>query len=477
MTPDSHTVYVGTSGDRSEQLRTGNTTAVLTVIDGSTFRVLRTQPIGSATGSSLRQIRSMAFDSLARAVYVASSQGDSQALIALTGRTYESAAGTMLFDDPGDVAVDSATHRIYVSGPNTGRVSLLDGTSPQSMVQDDFRRPFFIDTGPQPMGMAIDPSSQIVYVANSGNGTVSAIDESSNTVVSVTPIGGRPWDITVDPTTHAVYVTNQDSDTVTVLDGIPPSPLVPHDERYFEQTNFRVDDDHIWDFFTHRGGVTTFGYPTSRTFVFEGFKVQFFQRRIVQLDQAGQPRLLNMLDAGLLPYNSFSFSVFPSISTELARSTPPPTDAGATLAFVKNHAPDTLGNVPVNFYQTFSRTVPASVAFPNGGGNANLLAGFGLEMWGLPTSQPAVDPNNNNFIYLRWQRGIMMYDSACSCTQGVLLADYLKSVITGQDVPQDLAAEAKDSPLFRQYNSTKPHWVRDAHALPDTDLTNAFTPQ
>jgi hypothetical protein len=51
-----------------------------------------------------------------------------------------------------------------------------------------------------------------------------------------------------------------------------PNPSTPRDSRYFAQTGFRVDDDTLWNYFTVRGGVNTFGYPTSREFQFQGFR-------------------------------------------------------------------------------------------------------------------------------------------------------------------------------------------------------------
>ena len=48
----------------------------------------------------------------------------------------------------------------------------------------------------------------------------------------------------------------------------------------------------------------------------------------------------------------------------------------------------------------------------------------------IPTSRPMHDPNNPGFIYQRFQRGIMHYDKGCGCTQGLLLADYVKALIT-----------------------------------------------
>ena len=77
-----------------------------------------------------------------------------------------------------------------------------------------------------------------------------------------------------------------------------------------------------------------------------------------------------------------------------------------------------------------------------------MLGLLALEVWGAPTSKPAYDPANRNFIYQRFQRGIMHYDKACGCTQGLLLADYLKALLTGEGLPADLATQAASSPLL-----------------------------
>jgi Protein of unknown function (DUF4232) len=257
---------------------------------------------------------------------------------------------------------------------------------------------------------------------------------------------------------------------------VAPPPPPAADPRYFPQTGFRIDNDVIWDYFNHRGGVATFGYPVSRAFLLQGFRVQFFQRRIVQLDQNGQARLLNLLDAGLMPYASFNYAAFPAYDAGLVGSAPSPADPIATLAFVRAHAPDAWNGLPVHFYQTFLDTVSSAAAFPNGG-DAGLLPGMDLELWGLPTSNPAYDPSNHNFVYLRFQRGIMHYDAGCACTQAVLLADYLKTILTGQNLPADLVQEAQGSIFYRQYDPSQPHWVHDPGRLPNTDLTNAFTAQ
>ncbi|HEY3079235.1 MAG TPA: hypothetical protein VGM69_04950 [Chloroflexota bacterium] len=258
---------------------------------------------------------------------------------------------------------------------------------------------------------------------------------------------------------------------LTVVAGTPPE-----DGRYFPQTGFRIDDDTVWDYFQRRGGVPTFGYPVSRTFLFRGVPVQFFQRRVVEIGPDGNPRQANLLDSELMPYTRINGATFPAADPALIAGAPPATDPVATLQFVQAHAVDVWRNRPVNFRLTFLNTVTYPTAFPRGGGHPNLLPGINLEMWGVPTSDPAYDPNNQGFVYQRWQRGIMHRDAGCDCTQGILLADYLKSIITGRNLPADLDRATRDSRLRDQYQPGSRRWMRDPDLLPGTDLTNAFTP-
>jgi N-acetylmuramoyl-L-alanine amidase len=120
------------------------------------------------------------------------------------------------------------------------------------------------------------------------------------------------------------------------------------------------------------------------------------------------------------------------------------------LQFVRDMAPDTWDGEPVNFARTFFSTVRLDEAYPNGvpDDGETLLPYFNLEIWGLPTSRPMREPTNPNFIYQRFQRGIMHYDKNCGCTQGLLLADYFKAILTRQNLPGDLAEQARGNPLL-----------------------------
>jgi hypothetical protein len=292
-------------------------------------------------------------------------------------------------------------------------------------------------------------------------------------VATATPT--RPSTVTPSPSTGPTAHTTA---TPAPVSSPPPAPA-PNDERTFPQTGYRIADDAFWTYFQRRGGVQTFGYPVSDSFNLLGSRVQLFQRLVMQLRPDGGIGTLNLLDAGLLPYTAINGSTFPASDPDLIGQTPSPNDPtylASVIQFVQQNAPDTFDGHQVNFGQTFFSTVPASMAFPDGvpDNGTTLLAGFDLEMWGLPTSRPTYDPANKNFIYLRFQRGIMHYDAGCDCTHGLLLADYLKALLLNQSVPDDLASEARASPLLAEWAPSLPNAVARPAELGASDLTNAF---
>jgi len=254
---------------------------------------------------------------------------------------------------------------------------------------------------------------------------------------------------------------------------------MPNDARFFAQTGYRVGEDAFWTYFQARGGVRSFGYPVSNVFQMYGMKVQIFQRQILQLQPDGGVQTMNILDDGLLPYTRMNGSTFPAPDPSVI-SQSPKTDApdylSKALDFVRATAPDSFDGQPVNFQKTFFSSVSVIDAYPNGppDGGADLVPYFNLEIWGLPTSKPAHDPNNPDFIYQRFQRGIMHFDKSCGCTQGLLLADYVKALLTGKNLPGDLADQAKSSKLANQFKPGSPQALARPGDLPGTDLSTAF---
>jgi hypothetical protein len=243
---------------------------------------------------------------------------------------------------------------------------------------------------------------------------------------------------------------------------LAPPPPVAHDERYFAETGYRIDDDGIWSYFLARGRVAVFGFPVSRSFVLLGCRVQIFQRQVAQNCAGHDVGLMNLLDPDVFPYDRVNGSQLPPPDPALKAETPAvgsPGYAAAIVDFVRSNSPDTFESLAVGFGQTFF-------------GSANPL--ISLEVWGAPISLPRRDPSNANFVYQRFQRGVMHFDATTGRTQPLLLADYLKAILRGRDLPEDLAAAARGSKYFGQYCPKAERWVCRPNELPATDLTFAF---
>jgi hypothetical protein len=194
--------------------------------------------------------------------------------------------------------------------------------------------------------------------------------------------------------------------------------------------------------------------------------VQIFQRSIMQ--QCGDNAavaLLNLLDPDLFPYTMVNGSTFPPADDAIKARTPIPGTPGydqAIIQFVNDTAPNTFDGLPVAFADTFNDT-------------------GGLEIWGAPISNPAYDPANHQFVYQRFQRGIMHF-AVGQGTRGILLADFLKSIMLGPtlaskygaNLPADLNAQAQGSNKYSQYCPGQAGWLCRPADLPGTDLTYAF---
>jgi hypothetical protein len=307
---------------------------------------------------------------------------------------------------------------------------------------------------------------------------------------------GRTSEITAQDGLYQVYLDAARTDTdprdasLTLVGGHPwliveslgnnPRPSQPPkvaDGLFFKESGFAVANPKFADFYKLHGGKDTFGYPISREFDLLGAPAQIFQRHILQVTPDGGVQALNLLDEGLLPYTRINNSVFPGPDPNVKSRAPSPADpayASKIVRFVEEQAPNTWQGQPVNFGQTFANTVTCAEAFGDGDCQSDLLALLNLEIWGAPISAPAADPGNSSFIYQRFQRGIMHYDAACRCTQGLLFGEYLKAIITGQGLPPDLDEQAKGSPYYRQYDQARVHGLTRPLDLPRSNFKDAF---
>ncbi len=247
------------------------------------------------------------------------------------------------------------------------------------------------------------------------------------------------------------------------------------DPRHFPQTDFRIGNDAIWEYFQSRGGVDTFGYPVGNTFRLRGFPVQIFQRHMIQV-VGDEARPVNLLDPTTMPLTKLNGSTFPAHDQAIAASAPSPSTSNygeALREHLEVTVPNTWEDESVGFRNYFYSAAPTTAPALE-----SLVA---LEVWGFPTSAPMRDPTNDNFIYQRFQRGIMHYDATQGVTRGILLGDAFKSLLTGENLPSDLANDQADSPFLRLYDPDDPQGLaRTEPALEppitrqNSDLSSAF---
>jgi hypothetical protein len=264
----------------------------------------------------------------------------------------------------------------------------------------------------------------------------------------------------------------------------PPPPVDPATgSRFFPETGFSVVDDNIWLYYHRRGGQRTFGAPISRLMLLHGAWIQQFERGVLQVYEDGRVTNVNLFESPYLPYETLGDLIMPPVDEFLLATAPAPDDpniADNSQEFVREHSPEQVGDLATRFYSRYMATVLFRDAFFDGRGDPNLVPGFNLEIWGLPTSRPsplvtgpdAVDPA---VLLLRYQRGVMRHDARAGSTEAVPLGYYLRAIIAGDDSIPGLAAVASSSPLWAQYDPDAVNRVARPDFLAATNLELAFT--
>ncbi len=192
INPATNKIYVSEAGD-----------AAVTVIDGVTNDIT-TVSIGSQPDNG-----GLAVNPLTNKIYVAYQGG-----IAVIDGATNSVTPISFFGVPSNMAVNTATNKIYVSNyPNT--VVVVDGATNHVAM---------VDVGSVPEGIAVNSVTNKIYVANNFSNDVTVIDGATNSTTTVA-VGSLPGPVALDPVVNRVYVVNNGSDSVTVIDGTTNSTL------------------------------------------------------------------------------------------------------------------------------------------------------------------------------------------------------------------------------------------------------------
>src|SRR5258708_26062484 len=182
VNPVTNRVYVTNNGDTT-----------VSVIDGSTNKVVATVTVGlSPNGIDV--------DLETNTVYVANYNANSPSVI--DGATNTVKATIMaLFQRssyPWGVTVNSSTHKIFVSNSIGSKVAIIDGTK-NSLTR--------VQVGKCPLGSALNSSKNLIYVANGCSGTISVLEGASGTVTNTftLPNGAEPAAVAFCPAMGCLF--------------------------------------------------------------------------------------------------------------------------------------------------------------------------------------------------------------------------------------------------------------------------------
>jgi YVTN family beta-propeller protein len=168
----------------------------LTVIDGATHAA-RLVDFGRMPG--LMQV-----DTITNKAYV----DTEDRITVLDGRTYATTEVPLGAGFRGDLAVNSATNKIYSLGED-GYVTEIDGAT---------GRTTSITIGKGSVNVVTNPATDRIYVTNCGDDTVTVIDGATRSTTTVA-VGKCPRRAAVNVETNKIYVANRDSKSVTMIDG------------------------------------------------------------------------------------------------------------------------------------------------------------------------------------------------------------------------------------------------------------------
>ena len=163
---------------------------------------------------AVKQPRGIAVDAALHSTYVAVVDFDGQHTshdVSVIDTVTHSIIGTLtagLF--PWAVAVDQATHEVYVTNCADATASVIDGRT-RSLIAT-------IPVGKNTSSVDVDTRTRAAYVGNGNDNTVSVIDANTRTVVATIPVDVYPGGVCVDAEGHTAYVSNVTKNTVTLID-------------------------------------------------------------------------------------------------------------------------------------------------------------------------------------------------------------------------------------------------------------------
>lgn len=248
------------------------------------------------------------------------------------------------------------------------------------------------------------------------------------------------------------------------------------------ETGYVLADDAFATYFRQHGGAAALGFPVSNPFRLLGRRVQLFQRAGLEVRVDGTVGPLNLLEGDRVPVALVAGPGLSADSTLMAHlpSVGTPGYRELASAYVDATAPDTLNGLPTSFARTYRSTARCSDVSGVAACDDGVLFDTAADLWGLPVSSPSPDPQNPDFVYLRFQRGVMVYSRAAGATGWLQLGELFKQILQGNPLPPEMlrqiTSSAASARFYAQYDPLSANGVARPDELPATSLAEAFTP-
>jgi hypothetical protein len=246
---------------------------------------------------------------------------------------------------------------------------------------------------------------------------------------------------------------------------------------------YALSDSAITTYFHQHGGAAGLGNPISNPMKLLGRRVQLFQRLPLEVEPDGSVRPLDLLDGDVLP--PLTAVAGPGMAPDPILSARIPSPGSAhyrdlASAYLDSAAPNSWNSQPVRFGFAFRSMLRcADLALAASCDRATLLDAA-TDLWGLPTASPFADPRAPDYVYLRFQRGVMVYSASAGDTQWLLLGELFKQVLLGGALPPDMLAQIGASASLARFYAQYDPLARQSVARPDelaaTSLSGAFSP-
>jgi YVTN family beta-propeller protein len=211
-------------------------TGTVTVIDGATNKPTKTVTVNSEPGA-------LAVNEQTNKIYVANAGSNDVTVI--DGKTNKGINVELRKDGatpdivlaPQDVRVNPVTDKIYITGSQNNTVAVMDGKTNAFIFMLTEGGTQQNPSGLTPTGMALNTTTNKIYTANLTSNDVTVMDGATNALTPVPLVDVQdPYTVAVNPVTNKIYVANLTSKSITVIDGVTNQsvtigdlPGKPHD--------------------------------------------------------------------------------------------------------------------------------------------------------------------------------------------------------------------------------------------------------